>query len=72
MQQEDVEYFERRAEQELRLAQLAVHPRVVRAHYFLAGIYLDKVYGGPAETAAEPAGLRLVHDVGAPVAVRER
>jgi hypothetical protein len=39
-------YFERRAEAELELAQQAVHPSAVRAHYLLAGYYLDQVYGG--------------------------
>ena len=37
-------YFEQRAEAELSLAQAADHPAVVRAHYLLAGFYLDRIY----------------------------
>ena len=53
MADEDICYFERRAEAELELAQRALHPDAVKAHYHLAGFYLDRVYGG--ETAA-PSG----------------
>lgn len=42
-------YFERRAEAELALAEQAVHPAAVRAHYLLAGFYLDHIYGGTDE-----------------------
>lgn len=48
---EDVEenpdraYFYRRAEQELSRAQRAENPAAVKAHYHLAGYYLDRVYG---------------------------
>lgn len=38
-------YFYERAEAELELAQKAEHPAAVRAHYLLAGHYLDRVYG---------------------------
>jgi hypothetical protein len=37
-------YLERRAEQELELAQSSTHPAAVRAHYQLAGFYLDRLY----------------------------
>lgn len=37
-------YFYRRAENELEMAQRALHPDAVRAHYLLAGFYLDRVY----------------------------
>lgn len=46
---EDSEYFYERAEAELKLAQNAQHPAVVKAHYLLAGYYLDRVYGPGAE-----------------------
>lgn len=51
----DAEYLYRRAEQELRQAQRAEHPAVVKAHYLLAGYYLDLVYGpgDAAKVAAE-------------------
>ncbi len=44
--QTDNDYLLERAEAELDLAQGATHERAVRAHYLLAGLYLDRVYGG--------------------------
>lgn len=38
-------YLEKRAEAELDLAQSATHPAAVKAHYMLAGYYLDRLYG---------------------------
>ncbi|KRB86368.1 hypothetical protein ASE00_06550 [Sphingomonas sp. Root710] len=40
----DSEYYLHRAEAELSLAQAAPHPAAVRAHYHLAGHYLDRAY----------------------------
>ncbi|MCC2976717.1 hypothetical protein LK533_08520 [Sphingomonas sp. PL-96] len=51
---EDNAYFYERAEAELKLAQTAEHPAVVKAHYLLAGYYLDRVYG-PGDTQHTPA-----------------
>lgn len=48
-QQDD--YFYDRAEAELKMAQTAAHPAAVRAHYLLAGHYLDRFYGGPDEAS---------------------
>ena len=45
------EYFEKRAEAQLELAQSATHPGVVKAHYELAGLYLDIVHGEPENSA---------------------
>ena len=45
MSSEEREYFERRAEAEIKLAQAARHRRVVQAHYDLASAYLDRVHG---------------------------
>ena len=45
MSQEEQEYFERRAEAELALAQAAEHKRAVQAHYELASAYLDRIHG---------------------------
>lgn len=45
MKARDRSYYVRRAEAELALAQSAAHPAAMRAHYHLAGYYLDKVYG---------------------------
>lgn len=63
MSRPDLAYFQTRAEAELELAQRASHPKAVRAHYLLAELYLDKVYGQPGDaehSAPEPAPNRLV------------
>jgi hypothetical protein len=44
MDGEERDYLLARAETELDLAQRSVHPGVVRAHYQLAALYLDRVY----------------------------
>lgn len=44
---DDLVYFERRAEQELELAQRASHPEAVKRHYLMAGLYLDRIYYTP-------------------------
>jgi len=49
----DPDYLYYRAEEELELAQQAEHPAAVKAHYLLAGHYLDSFYG--AEAPAEDA-----------------
>ena len=45
MSQEEQEYYERRAEAELALAQSAEHRRAVQIHYELASAYLDRIHG---------------------------
>ncbi|MEA2998945.1 MAG: hypothetical protein QOK17_778 [Sphingomonadales bacterium] len=45
MSHEDQEYYERRAEAEIALAQQAGHGAAVRAHYELASAYLDRIHG---------------------------
>ena len=45
MSHEDVNYFERRAEAEIELAQRSNSGAAVQAHYELATAYLDKIYG---------------------------
>jgi hypothetical protein len=52
MTEDDRNYFERRAEAEIALAQSAEHPGAVRSHYLLAGYYLDLVHSD--EPAAQP------------------
>ncbi|ONF96657.1 hypothetical protein [Sphingomonas jeddahensis] len=47
---DDKEYYYQRAESELEMAQRAEVPEAVKAHYTLAGYYLDKVYND-GETA---------------------
>jgi len=45
MSQNELEYFERRAEAEIALAQQAQHEAAVQAHYELASAYLDRIHG---------------------------
>jgi hypothetical protein len=47
----DKDYLEKRAEAELTLAQAAAHPAAVRAHYLMAGLYLDRLYCAEDEAA---------------------
>ena len=49
MAQDDLEYYERRAEQEIELAQRAGHVGAVRAHYELASAYLEIIHGEEPE-----------------------
>lgn len=51
MSQEEQEYYERRAEAELSLAQAAGHRRAVQAHYELAAAYLDRIHGDEPKSA---------------------
>jgi hypothetical protein len=45
MSHEELNYYQRRAETEIALAQQASHQAVVRAHYELAAAYLDRIHG---------------------------
>jgi len=45
MSGDDVAYFQRRAEDEIAMAQRAAHARAVQAHYQLASAYLDRIHG---------------------------
>lgn len=45
MSDEERTYFLQRAEKELELAQESAHPEAVAAHYRLAELYLERVYG---------------------------
>ena len=42
MSREDPDYYERRAEEQLELAQSSLIPSVVKAHYDLANLFLEK------------------------------
>ncbi|AUW58571.1 hypothetical protein C1T17_11145 [Sphingobium sp. SCG-1] len=46
MSDEDLSYFEARAETELGRAQAASHPLAIRAHIALAELYLERINGG--------------------------
>jgi hypothetical protein len=56
--EEESAYLEARAEAELCLAQSADHPAVVRAHYMLAGFYLDRLYNPDEEIVRATAEQR--------------
>lgn len=45
MPDQDIDYLQGRAEAEIEMARTATHPAAVRAHYLLAGFYLDRVHG---------------------------
>ena len=45
MSHDEREYYERRAEAEIELAQRARHEAAVQAHYELASAYLDRIHG---------------------------
>jgi hypothetical protein len=47
MRREDIAYYHARAEQELTLGQAARHEAAARAHFLIAGHYLDLVYSSP-------------------------
>ena len=48
MPSDDRDYFRERAEIELEAAMKAGHPEAARAHYLLAGYYLDLAYNPSA------------------------
>jgi hypothetical protein len=51
MSHEDLDYYERRAEQEIELAQRSASSRAVQAHYQLASAYLDRIHGDGTQAA---------------------
>ena len=51
----NADYYYKRAEAELEMAQRSDVPEAVRAHYTLAGYYLDYVYAEADATRSELA-----------------
>jgi hypothetical protein len=49
--EDDLQYYYKRAETELERAQRAANPEAVKAHYLLAGYYLDRVYNQEASAS---------------------
>ena len=45
MSDDDRDYYYRRAEQEIALAQTSSDETAVKFHYMLGGLYLDRVFG---------------------------
>ena len=58
MSREDPAYYERRAEEQLELAQSSLIPSVVKAHYDLANLFLEKREAAEAKAEAERWALR--------------
>jgi len=56
MSREELDYYERRAEAEIELAQRAQHARAVQAHYQMASAYLDLIHGGAPASAPDRLG----------------
>lgn len=54
---DDKEYYYQRAESELEMAQRTEVPEAVKAHYTLAGYYLDKVYNDAETDLAASNGM---------------
>lgn len=52
-------YFSNRAEQELRMADLASSPEARRAHFELAGYLLDACYNPKSHTSKDGPGKAL-------------
>jgi hypothetical protein len=52
---DDRAYFLKRAEAQMALAQRAACENAARAHYYLAGFYWDRAYGGASASAASRA-----------------
>ena len=49
--EEDRSYFQLRAEAELEAAEQARHPDAARAHFILAGLYLDRAYNSEPDAS---------------------
>ena len=54
---DDAEYYYKRAEAELKMAQQSAVPEAVRAHYLIANYYLDHVYSGESGEHSQLAQL---------------
>jgi hypothetical protein len=52
MENLDRDYLYRRAEEEIERARHSTIQRVVQAHYELAGLYLDRIYGSEGNPRA--------------------
>jgi hypothetical protein len=54
---EDSDYYRGRAEAEIAAAHRAERPEAMRAHYILAGYYLNRVHGSAPKEAEAPHGI---------------
>ncbi|WP_162806710.1 hypothetical protein [Sphingosinicella terrae] len=55
MSSQDGDYYQKRAEQEVELAQRSTDPVAVQFHYAMTELYLEKLHGG-ASPAPRPGG----------------
>lgn len=53
---DDREYYNRRAEAEIEAASATENPAACRAHYQMAELYLERAYSDEADTENETAG----------------
>lgn len=67
MPENDRDYFLNRAEAEIEAARRARHPDAARAHFLLAGYYLDLAYN----PAAQPSSRATDASAGAPGLAQE-
>lgn len=63
MSTEDAGYLLARAEEELESAQRATHPEVVKVHYTMAGLYLDRAYG-PGDDEPDRSNVEVAESSG--------
>ena len=70
MPDDDRDYFRERAEAELEAAVKAGHPDAARAHYLLAGFYLDRAYNPSASSSQASADAEFEREDVAPVTGR--
>ena len=61
MKHEDRLYWERRAKDALDLAQRAIDPAVVRVHYELLSLYLDRLFPAGDGSHARPDRPTAMH-----------
>ncbi|MGK6356860.1 hypothetical protein ACMGDH_16730 [Sphingomonas sp. DT-207] len=54
---EDSDYYRGRAEAEIAAAHKAEKPEAMRAHYILAGYYLDRAHGSSPREVEVPHGI---------------
>ena len=54
MSDDDRNYYYRRAEQEIALAQSSTDENSVKFHYMLGGLYLDRVFGDGSRPPIPP------------------
>ena len=65
MPDDERSYFQARAEEEIEAARAASHSEAVRAHYLLAGYYLDLVHNPAAARSNLAADVEHARAVGA-------